>query len=34
MKKTLNLLVATVAAAALMTFAPIPGASQEKQKRR
>ena len=30
MKKTLNLMVATVTAAALMLFAPIPGASQQK----
>ena len=29
---TLNLLVASVAAAALMTFAPVPGAGQDKQK--
>jgi hypothetical protein len=29
-KKTLNLMVATVTAAALIMFAPIPGASQQK----
>ena len=34
MKKlnTLNLVVASVTAAALMTFAPMPGVGQEKQE--
>jgi len=30
--KSLNLVIASITAAALMTFAPIPGAGQEKQK--